>query len=195
MGIPMALILTSWSFKYAYILFDHTVRGFDEPPTLDIQMLNPLDEQRPLAQVAILGLIYLGVKSAHDTMGSTAAAVIAVVALLMLPASVAVLGLERNILKAAYPVTLMKMIVGLGPMYVLVLAIIAGYALLIALLGKWEPWLPLQIAIYLFCILSVFSVLGGAPRVARALLDDFPTRFAGDPRVEAAKALASHLGA
>ena len=140
-------------------------------------MLNPLDEQRPLAQVAILGLIYLGVKSAHDTMGSTAAAVIAVVALLMLPASVAVLGLERNILKAAYPVTLMKMIVGLGPMYVLVLAIIAGYALLIALLGKWEPWLPLQIAIYLFCILSVFSVLGGAPRVARALLDDFPTRL------------------
>jgi len=85
--------------------------------------------------------------------------------------------------------------VGLGPMYVLVLAIIAGYALLIALLGKWEPWLPLQIAIYLFCILSVFSVLGGVPRVARALLDDFPTRFAGDPRVEAAKALASHLGA
>ena len=44
MGIPMALILTSWFFKYAYILFDHTVRGFDEPPTLDIQMLNPLDE-------------------------------------------------------------------------------------------------------------------------------------------------------
>jgi hypothetical protein len=35
-SIPMALILTSWLFKYAYILFDHTVRGFDEPPTLDI---------------------------------------------------------------------------------------------------------------------------------------------------------------
>ena len=51
MGIPLAFIITSWFFKYAYILFDHTVRGFDEPPTLDIQMLNPLDEQRPLAQV------------------------------------------------------------------------------------------------------------------------------------------------
>jgi hypothetical protein len=32
MGIPATLILTSWFFKYAYILFDHTVRGFDEPP-------------------------------------------------------------------------------------------------------------------------------------------------------------------
>src|ERR1700688_2998441 len=65
MGIPMALILTSWFFKYAYILFDHTVRGFDEPPTLDIQMLNPLDEQRPLAQAVILGLIYAAVEFAE----------------------------------------------------------------------------------------------------------------------------------
>src|SRR5260370_35882539 len=54
------------------------------------------------------------------------------------------------------------MILGLGPMYALVLAIIGGYSLLIALLGRWELWLPVQIAIYMFCILSVFSVLGGA---------------------------------
>jgi hypothetical protein len=47
-------------------------------------------------------------------------------------------------------------------MYALVLAIIGGYSLLIALLGRWEPWLPVQIAIYMFCILSIFSVLGGA---------------------------------
>src|SRR6267378_3635100 len=80
LGIPLGLILTSWFFKYAYILFDHTVRGFDEPPTLDIQMLNPLDEQRPLAQVAILGLIYLAVNFARHAIGPTAALVIAVVA-------------------------------------------------------------------------------------------------------------------
>jgi hypothetical protein len=69
----------------------------------------------------------------------------------------------------------------------------------------------------MFCILSIFSVLGGAlyerrheleletwvspergggtPRVARALLADFPARFAGDPCVAAAAALARHLGA
>ena len=38
-GLPLALILTSWFFKYAYILFDHTVWGYDEPPALDIKML------------------------------------------------------------------------------------------------------------------------------------------------------------
>jgi hypothetical protein len=161
-GIPLALILTSWFFKYAYILFDHTVRGFDEPPTLDIQMLNPLDEQRPLAQVAILGLIYLAVKFVGDTMGTTVATIIAVLAALLLPASVAVLGLEGNIFKAAYPVAWVRMVWQLGPMYALVLAVIAGYSLIIALLGRWELSLPLQIAIFMFCILSVFSLLGGA---------------------------------
>jgi hypothetical protein len=161
-GLPLTLILTSWFFKYAYILFDHTVRGFDEPPALDIQMLNPLDEQRPLAQVVILGLIYAAVYFAEAKMGPTPARVIAVAAALFLPASVAILGLERNIVKAAYPVAWVRMIQGLGPMYALVLAIIGGYSLLIALLGRWELWLPVQIAIYMFCILSIFSVLGGA---------------------------------
>ena len=161
-GLPLALILTSWFFKYAYILFDHTVRGFDEPPALDIQMLNPLDEQRPLAQVVILGLIYAAVYFAEAKMGPTPGRVIAGAAALFLPASVAILGLERNIVKAAYPVAWVRMILGLGSMYALVLAIIGGYSLLIALLGRWELWLPVQIAIYMFCILSVFSVLGGA---------------------------------
>jgi len=161
-GIPLAFILTSWFFKYAYILFDHTVRGFDEPPALDIQMLNPLDEQRPLAQVMILALIYFAVKFAQHTMGPAVGAVIAVVAALLLPASVAVLGLESNILKAAYPVAWVRVVLGLGPMYALVLAIIGGYALLIAFLGRWELWLPVQIAVFMFCILSIFSVLGGA---------------------------------
>jgi hypothetical protein len=162
MGLPLAFILTSWFFKYAYILFDHTVRGFDEPPTLDIQMLNPLDEQRPLAQVAILGLIYAAVEFARHTLGPVSGMIIAVTAALFLPASVAILGLERNIFKAAYPVAWVRMVLRLGPMYLLVLAIIAGYSLFMVLLGRWELWLPLRVALVMFCILSIFSVLGGA---------------------------------
>jgi hypothetical protein len=125
-------------------------------------MLNPFDEQRPLAQVAILGLIYFAVNFAQRTIGPTSGLVIAVVAALFLPASVAILGLERNIFKAVYPVALGRMVLRLGPLYALVLAIIAGYSLLIALLGRWELWLPVQIAIFMFCLLSIFSVLGGA---------------------------------
>ena len=161
-GIPMAFILTSWFFKYAYILFDHTVRGFDEPPTLDIQMLNPLDEQRPLAQVVIVALLCGFVIFVQHKIGSAAAVCVAVLAALFLPASVAVLGLESNILKAANPVAWVRVALGLGPLYILVLAIIGGYALLIVFLGRWDLWLSVQFAILMFCILSVFSVLGGA---------------------------------
>ena len=116
-GIPIAVILTSWFFKYAYVLFDHTVRGFDEPPTLDVQMVNPFDEQRPLAQVAILALICAAVIFVRHTLGSVFAFTVAGLAALLLPASVAILGLEGNLFKAAYPVAWVRMAFGLGPLY------------------------------------------------------------------------------
>jgi hypothetical protein len=155
------LLLISWFFKYAYILFDHTARGFDEPPTLDIKMMNPVDEQRPLAQLAIFGLIYVAVRFVGHTLGAAFAEALAVIAALCLPASIAILGLEGNIFKAAYPVAWVRMVVGLGPNYLLILAVIAGYALFIWIAAKWELWLSVEIAIFMYCILSVFSVLGG----------------------------------
>lgn len=162
LGLPLAVVASSWFFKYAYVLFDHTVRGFDEPPTLDIQMVNPFNEQRPLAQLAILALIYLAVHFTYLHLGPAPAIVLAALALLALPASVAVLGVEGNFFKAAYPVAWVRVIIGLGPMYLLVLGVISAYSLLIAILNRWELWLPLQISIFMFCVLSAFSALGGA---------------------------------
>jgi len=162
MGIPMDLLVTSWYFKYAYILFDHTVRGFDEPPTLDIQMVNPVNEQRPLGQVVILGLIYFAVKQAQQYLGVPAAFALAGVCLFFLPASVAVLGLESNILKAAYPVAWFRVVQGLGLLYGAVLLVIFGYVLGLGLLWKLDLWMPVEIAIGMFAFLSVFSFLGGA---------------------------------
>ncbi len=161
-GIPLALLLTSWFFKYAYILFDHTARGFDEPPTLDIQMMNPVDEQRPLGQVVILGLIYAAVKLAESYLGAAAAVTIAIVAALLAPASAAVLGLEGNLIKAANPLEWIRVVRGLGVLYGAVLLVIVAYALGLTLLAHLELWLPLQIAIAMFAWLSVFSFLGGA---------------------------------
>jgi len=162
LGIPAIFILTSWFFKYAYILFDHTVWGYDEPPALDIQMMNPADEQRPLAQVAILGLIYVAVKFTASAWGTAPATVLVALAALAFPASVAVLGLERNILLALYPVALARMIGGLGLVYVLTLFVIGGYIFGIGLAVRWVSFLPLELALAMFGILSMFSVLGGA---------------------------------
>jgi hypothetical protein len=160
-GIPLALLVVSWFFKYAYILFDHTARGFDEPPTLDIHMMNPIDEQRPLGQLVILGLIYGAVNLLQGYLGSAAAILAAVVFAFFLPASVAVLGLESNLLKAANPLEWIHIVRGLGVLYGAVFLIIALYVLALVLLGQLNLWTPVEIAAGLFAILSVFSFLGG----------------------------------
>jgi hypothetical protein len=161
-GIPLALLVTSWFFKYAYVLFDHTVRGFDEPPTLDIQMMNPIDEQRPLGQVLILGLLGYAVYLTYDHFGTAAAVGLAGVCLFFLPASVAILGLESNLLKAAYPVYWFSLVRGLGILYGAVLLVILVYVLALKLLWSFDLWLPVETVIGMFAVLSVFSFLGGA---------------------------------
>ena len=160
-GIPLDLLVTSWFFKYAYILFDHTSRGFDEPPTLDIQMMNPIDEQRPLGQVVILGLLGYAVYLTYDHFGTAAAVSFGSVCLFFLPASVAILGLESNLLKAAYPVYWFNLVRDLGLLYGAVLLVILVYALALKLLWSFDLWLPLEVVIAMFAILSVFSFLGG----------------------------------
>ena len=161
-GIPLDLLVFSWFFKYAYILFDHTVRGFDEPPTLDIEMVNPVNEQRPLGQVVILGLIYLAVKQVQDHFGDAVAFSLLVVFLFFLPASVAVLGLDSNILKAAYPVAWFRLVKGLGWLYGAVLLVIFAYLLALFALWKFDLVLSVEIALSMFAVLSIFSFLGGA---------------------------------
>ena len=161
-GIPLGLLVISWFFKYAYVLFDHTVRGFDEPPTLDIQMMNPVNEQRPLAQVAILGLIGYAVYLTQEHFGAAAAASLAIVCLFFLPASIAILGLESNILKAANPVYWFSLVRGLGILYGAVLLVIIAYGLGLKLLWSLDLWLPFEVIIGMFAVLSVFSFLGGA---------------------------------
>jgi hypothetical protein len=161
-GIPLALILISWLFKYAYVLFDHVVRGVDEPPALDITMMNPLSEQRPIAQIIILAAVAALVKMAAGAFSPVVGTVLAAVALFFFPASVAILGLEGNILKAVYPVALVRMMTGLGVMYAAVLGIIAGVILVLGLSAKLGLWIPVEIAVGMFAVLSIFSSLGGA---------------------------------
>jgi hypothetical protein len=161
-GLPGVLIITSWFFKYAYILFDHTARGFDEPPVLDISMVNPLSEQRPLAQLAILMVLGSVITGAAFYIGTVAAAILTCAVLFFLPASIAILGLESNPFNAMYPVAWFRMMHGLGPLYGFVLSVIVVEGLLLAALRALGLSPVITTALDMFAILSVFSVLGGA---------------------------------
>ena len=162
MGLPLAMLALSWFFKYCYILFDQVSRGFNEPPVMDITMMNPVSEQRPAAQVLILGLIIAAIVVTNLYVGALPAVLLSVICLLFLPASIAILGLEGNILKAAYPIAWLKMAFGLGHLYILVLGLIFLEYLLIYALGTLDLWLSVRMAIGLFGTLSIFSLLAGA---------------------------------
>ena len=161
-GIPLALIVVSWLFKYAYVLFDHVVRGVDEPPALDITMVNPLNEQRPIGQIIIVAAVGALAKLTAVMLSPVAGAALAIAGLFFLPASVAILGLEGSMLKAVYPVALGRMVAGLGLMYAAVLGIIAGVILALWLTTQLALWMPVQFAFGMFALLSIFSSLGGA---------------------------------
>jgi len=160
-GIALGLILLSWYSKYAFILFDHVVSGVEEPPALDIQMVNPADEQRPLAMLCILAGMYWVCHALSAHVAAWAGAVATGVFLFCLPACAAVLGLESNVFKALNPAAWFRMVAGLRGLYLVLIALIAVYVLLIIEISRFELWRPVQLSLLLFCGLSIFSLLAG----------------------------------
>lgn len=161
LGLPLALILVSWISKYAFVLFDTARRGFDEPPVLSLDMVNPANEQRPLGQLVIIGVFYGVTEFLARFLGDTLATVLRAAGLLILPASVAVLGSTRNLVDAVNPVLLARFIQRVGLDYLGLLAVIALYALFIVYLPWRLLWLPLNFALLQFATLAMFSVMGG----------------------------------
>src|SRR5262249_2575322 len=53
-GILACLLFISWFFKYCFVVLDAVIAGAEEPPVLDADMVNPVGEQRPLAQAVII---------------------------------------------------------------------------------------------------------------------------------------------
>jgi hypothetical protein len=93
-----------------------------------------------------------------------------VVAALFLPASVTLLATE-GVLQAVNPLSWVRLIRGLGWLYVWVLLIVSGYAVGLTWLFHQDWWLPFEIAPTLFAVLSLFSLLGGAVYERRHELD------------------------
>jgi hypothetical protein len=162
MGILLAVLLTSWFFKYCFILLDAVIAGAAEPPVLSIEMVNPVDEQRPLAQaVLIAGGGWLAVELGRLT---TAAVgwLTGGVFLLLLPASIAVLGMSGNPVRAAWLPELLSLIRGIGRDYAVLLVLIIAVAVLMYAVGRAGAPYWLLIAATQLGLLAVFALVGGA---------------------------------
>jgi hypothetical protein len=165
-GLPLALLVVSWLFKYAYALLEDVAHGITKPRVLSLEMVNPV-EQRPLVQLFLCGLAVMAVRYVGGPAGAVLGAVLAAV----LPASVAILGASGNVFQAINPLALRCVVHALGRYYLIILASVATVAAgLWGLVAASAP-LTVQMAFALFAVLAVFNVIGGALYERRAMLD------------------------
>jgi len=151
------LILQVWTFKYCYVLIEQIANGQPEPPVLSTEMLSPL-EIRPWVQTAIIAAaVWL-----CWWIGGRAGITLGLVFVALLPASIATLGVGERPWNAVNPVTLFRVIRGLGPYYLALLAAMILYAAISWFAAAVSPLAILTRAIDLILEISFFSLIGGA---------------------------------
>jgi hypothetical protein len=156
-GLFGIYLLLAWLLKYGYVLLKHVANGEREAPTVSVEMLSPF-EQRPLLQAVVCVGIYWVMRA----FGLANTAVLAVLILAVMPASMAVLGLGYGVLQAVNPLLLFRVARALGVYYLAVLGLIGGGLLLIFGMSRLGAWNVLTIAAAELIVLLIFSALGGA---------------------------------
>jgi len=186
LGLPLALLLLSWFFKYGFALLDKVADGVNEPPVLSYEMVNPANESRPLGLLVIVGAFYLLTGMLESSLGSDTVTVLRAIGLLLVPAIVMVQAME-GFVESLDPSRLLQIIVRVPGSYVFVLALLAGSWWLATSLVTWLPEaeLPLSVsiplshvvrlAILMYAWLASFAMIGGVLYVRRAELDFEPS--------------------
>jgi pentatricopeptide repeat protein len=170
-GLLGTLILQIWLFKYCYVLIEHLANGRPEVPVMSTEMLSPF-EIRPMVQAAIViaALVLCGF------VGGRAGIALGVVLAALLPASIATLGVGERPWQAINPLTLFRVIRGLGPYYAGLLAAMLLYVGISALVARVSPFAILAHAVDLLLEISFFGLIGGALWFRRRQLGFEPER-------------------
>ncbi|MET0535886.1 MAG: hypothetical protein ABW171_16840 [Steroidobacter sp.] len=196
LGVPLAVLTLSWFFKYGFALLDHVADGVIEPPVLSYEMLNPINESRPLG----LLLVVLGFVSFTEALGywfgGQVVTALQMLGLLLLPAII-MMQAAGGFWQSLNPLLLLQVVVRVPGSYALILAVLAGFSWLATGLVKWLPDaelpfaidIPLpesvRIAILMYAWLASFAMIGGVLYVRRRELGFEP---AHSPEHEAEKA-------
>jgi hypothetical protein len=170
-GIFASALLQIWVLKYCYVIIEHIADGATEPPVMDIDMLSPF-EMRPWIQLALIvsGAVLC------TTLGGDAGAVLAIVLLAVFPATVALLGMGENPFRAANPLAWIRVIRGLGPLYIALLALLAALVGLNLLLDGTPLWRIFKVALGLLSVIAFFSLTGSSIWLRRRQLGFEPSR-------------------
>ena len=124
--------------------------------------MNPWGEFRPIVALIIISGMAALTWAVHDHIGLAPSLLVGTLFLLAAPASIAVLGLESNVLQAVNPLAWIQIINGLGGYYWLTLCLIGAEFAALVMLGNLPLGLFFQIAAGMFGTLSAFSLLAGS---------------------------------
>jgi hypothetical protein len=191
LAVFAVMILISWLFKYGFGILEHVAHGHDGAPVVTQELLGPF-EIRPYVQAAVCAGGYVLVRYLDEP----ASSITAVVACLLLPAWVGLLGIADHLYQAFNPLMLWQMLRGMGLYYLAVLALIALACLAFVSVSHLPLWLSVRFIVMELCILASYSVigeaiftrrleLGFAPRVSPERVHDQKSRERDQLRQEA----------
>ncbi|MFO1400729.1 MAG: hypothetical protein U1F30_05890 [Steroidobacteraceae bacterium] len=183
-GLPGLLILASFTSKYAYVLLESAANGRAEPPPLSVDMVSPF-EQRPMIQLGIGIAVALLVA----WLPRPAGAAVGAATLLLLPASIGVLGASDRAFDAANPAVLLRTMIALGPWYLLLLGVAALYAWLVYWAWTAPAWGVVRWGLGIACLYSLFTLIGSVVHLRRLQLG---FEAIHSPERSAARARAEH---
>jgi len=162
-GIALGVALVSWFFKYCFVLLDFIITGATEPPVLSSEMVNPVDEQRPVAQAVLIAGGVMLTLAVSRSVGPVAAWICGAVLVALLPASIAIMGLTSNIVRAAWPPDLWSVVRGIGQRdYTLLVSAVPALAAMFAILLQSGAPLWLLLAVGQVVLLLTFALVGSA---------------------------------
>ena len=152
------ILITFITLKYGYVILEHTAEGKLSPPTISASALGK-GNNLPLQQVFVFVLMFF-IAGWAFAVGTVVGIIALLFILLSVPASVIVMALDKNILKAMNPLTLMGIIsrVG-GPYFILygfLLLLFAGAGVAKGLLA---PILPMGLFIIMGTFVSGYFTL------------------------------------
>lgn len=177
LGIPLAAVLVPLFFKYCFVVLDAAIAGENHPPVLAVEMVNPVNEPRPVSQALLIISGVLVAKAAFAYIGHAAGALVSALLIFVFPSSLASFGLSANPFLAAWPPRWWYIISGLKADYLALVALMfvctgIEYAIIHFDAPAWAVVFSQQLL-----ILLIFAAVGRAlfeHRIDFALLSKSP---------------------
>jgi hypothetical protein len=159
-GVPLLAILGGWVWTYTFLMVETTAHGLPAP-VLSIQRTSPWHEPRALVPLLVAIGIGWGATTLSGGGSSRGGIALLVLALVLMPASLAVLAIEEGVARAFWPPALLRVATGLGGRYPALVALGAGYLVLLAVLAPRLPAMLLT-ALAQLALFSFAALLGGS---------------------------------